>query len=1216
MNKKLLLFLILFLIPIFVNADPVCCEKTLSGATCQYTDQSECAVGSKSAPTNCYFTSFCKLGTCFDLSDGRCYANMPLGTCNARGTNASFSDLSIENTPQCSVGCCIIGDQASLITQTRCKKETAKYPDLEMVFKEDVKDEAACVQLSRNTDKGCCVQSSDNCQYTTRANCALPTGTDLAGNGFFEGKYCSDTKLNCDCTPHTKKGCLDSSEDVYWFDSCGNAEEVAQDCDYVNKQNICGQSKTTKEFTCVDLSCSAEMDLFNMDAKQIFTEGNTIKNGESWCEYDVDMNKYNGNNALIGFGRDVPGSRYYRGVCINNKVLVEPCKDFREEWCISDAMKIDNSNYNVAACRLNRWQDCVAQKNVKDCKNTEQRDCIWNSNGQCAPFISPGSKFWEDEGTDICKSGSQTCTAYIKVPGLTKLLADGGKSDITKSLLGIGLQTFGKIMSFGQTGLAEQPECIENCQCLDHKFTVSANNYCRSLGDCGAEYNLLTEDKENILSGFSITTGSDIPSIVKFAKNVGSGDPGKITYKDLTNWVTMDKTAGSPDLNSYSKLGGALLTSMMTNAMVQGIIVSPLELSNTLKLKVWSSYTISPLTKLINYGLGTISNKITDSKIWQSIMSKVGTSFVTKETVTKLSEDAVAKKATAEAAQAAAEAAVSTPNAKSAQLVAESAKKAAEIAQTAATEATTIQQATSQVATIMKIFSYASYIEMGLQLIDISGTEIVKVNIESKCESWQAPINSKDCEKCNPEDVNSPSWRKDKVCSEYTCKSLGQSCVLLNAGTGNDTCVSQNPRDVKPPVISVWKEGLGNYQSKITEVANRGYTYTETIPAFTFFPMALKTDEPAICKASLNNSARFADIQGYFGSTLYTYDHLVLSSIPNTYSLEQNGTLIAVPGQTYTLYVKCQDSLGNQNDAAYYVRYTIQQGPDVTPPVIEGSNLVDGSYFSYGINQTNLDLYVNEPADCKWSMMDKEYDVMENTMICVKKPNDLTLYPCSTTLTPLIDQIVNKFYFRCKDQPGVTIKNRNTNEQSFVLTLRGSYPLRIDSISPSGEISTRNFTLRVETSKGATYDGKAYCYYGETNDINLMNLFFKTNSSVHEQLLSPARSSTPYTYYVTCVDYGGNINSTSTTIKMTQDVNAPRVTSVYEDSSFTPSHLKIILDEVAECQYNIGKDFTYGDGTAMTNDKLEHDTLFEDGSTYYIKCMDASNNLMSYIFHA
>ena len=36
----------------------------------------------------------------------------------------------------------------------------------------------------------------------------------------------------------------------------------------------------------------------------------------------------------------------------------------------------------------------------------------------------------------------------------------------------------------------------------------------------------------------------------------------------------------------------------------------------------------------------------------------------------------------------------------------------------------------------------------------------------------------------------------------------------------------------------------------------------------------------------------------------------------------------------------------------------------------------------------------------------------------------------------------------------------------------------------------------------------------------------------------------------------------------------------------------------------------------MADDSIEHDALYDEGATYYIRCLDASNNLMLHVFHA
>jgi len=92
-------------------------------------------------------------------------------------------------------------------------------------------------------------------------------------------------------------------------------------------------------------------------------------NGESWCVYDDG----------VGNGGDRVGSRYFREICVDGKVRVEPCADFRNEICLESSIETDAGDFGTAACRVNRWQDCVDQDEEDDCLNTDRRDCFWMS---------------------------------------------------------------------------------------------------------------------------------------------------------------------------------------------------------------------------------------------------------------------------------------------------------------------------------------------------------------------------------------------------------------------------------------------------------------------------------------------------------------------------------------------------------------------------------------------------------------------------------------------------------------------------------------------------------------------------------------------------------------------------------------------------------------------------------------------------------------------
>src|SRR3989339_828829 len=76
-----------------------------------------------------------------------------------------------------------------------------------------------------------------------------------------------------------------------------------------------------------------------------------------------------------------------------------------------------------------------------------------------------------------------------------------------------------------------------------------------------------------------------------------------------------------------------------------------------------------------------------------------------------------------------------------------------------------------------------------------------------ECKNWDAPTGGDDCEKCNAQDGGIP-------CSEYQCRSLGQSCQLLNDGEVNGSelselkCVWVNRNDVEYPIITPWEGAL------------------------------------------------------------------------------------------------------------------------------------------------------------------------------------------------------------------------------------------------------------------------------------------------------------------------------------------------------------------------------------------------------------------------
>src|SRR3989344_8450815 len=76
--------LIIFLTTLSSAAeDNVCCEKTKSGLSCQDVTADKCAAGSRQVPSSCQSTSYCRLGYCYDSSEGTCIDKTPENVCNA-----------------------------------------------------------------------------------------------------------------------------------------------------------------------------------------------------------------------------------------------------------------------------------------------------------------------------------------------------------------------------------------------------------------------------------------------------------------------------------------------------------------------------------------------------------------------------------------------------------------------------------------------------------------------------------------------------------------------------------------------------------------------------------------------------------------------------------------------------------------------------------------------------------------------------------------------------------------------------------------------------------------------------------------------------------------------------------------------------------------------------------------------------------------------------
>ena len=521
--------LIIGLVPtVFAEASPwpafnVCCEKTQQDAWCINTLEENCDNNFRITPTSCETTSFCSPGCCYDSSEGLCMENTPEKVCNDGG--GTWDNDAECNIPQCDLGCCVLGTQASFVTLTRCKKLSSDY-GLEADFRKNILDEASCINFAAGRDEGACVYESDfdrTCRFTSRQDClGSEQGNQTSEAEFFKDYLCSAPELATNCGQSEKTTCVDGKQEVYFLDTCGNTANIYDaskkdndaywekkidksdscgyndqdgnadsrtcgNCDYF-QGSICSEgSAELGDYACNDLNC------YNTE------NGQDYKNGESWCVFDSN---------LVGEGRDPAGSRHFRHVCMFGEETIEACADFRNEVCLENTIESQGESFNEAACRINRWPDCIDQKEEDDCLNTDKRDCFWYpgyalpqlettnrvtgnvvapitgrvfgeifggkgskdeileegsgiqpGNGICLPDVTPGLKFWQSgEAETICELGNSECVVVY------------------------------------EKGLISEKKCKENCECLEQSWRDEMNEICVSLGDCGEYINFVGKE--------------------------------------------------------------------------------------------------------------------------------------------------------------------------------------------------------------------------------------------------------------------------------------------------------------------------------------------------------------------------------------------------------------------------------------------------------------------------------------------------------------------------------------------------------------------------------------------------------------------------------------------------------------------------------------------------------------------------------------------------
>lgn len=1208
------------------------CVETTDGELCQEYARDDCddkCVGD-CIDSSSDLISECQLGTCFDSVEGTCSSNSLKGVCENEEGEWS-EDANIE---ECQLGCCLAGDEADFITEQQCYR-IEEVSGVNIEFQPETNTELTCWAQAQTQSEGACLIGTDDktCRFYTASECSAEEDSK-----FYDGFLCSHPDLETGCEKLNTTGCYDNKYGVYWFDSCGNKENIYEGSNVVDKdkswnngkvlplsdacsfgtesdslanQGTCGNCDLFETSTsCGEKTDSEKLDdstqnVVCRDSSCIDVDGNRRENGESWCYYQGNVLPKTGDSLLLR-SSTTPGSRHFKLSCVEGVIYNESCGDYRDYICTELATETeDEKEISTATCRSNLADLCI-NYNFEDDDATMQTECLNNPDCYLKNIVVDDS----DYEFNIC------APKYPKGFNLDDL------PEYAEGICGLATMdcTAAKVKEISGSDW-------ENKGCVEESFTKQMNDFCMSLGDCGASVNYVGEysDEGYSISEAPILGSGYISSILNYfliisGENITSSDMDNITdavgtsgeFADSSLEEVSDNFAESvveSDAFTYGMYGGgvggmALLSyaSSLGTPAVSGIISSS-GLFGQGAIGQFFTGTPAVASSFAPF-LGAVSGAIIGAAIVMYLIDALGIGAGLEDWMTYTLVGAGAIGGGLAGFSVLGEAGLSG----------------------LWTTGIGIGGLVVLAVVIIAIIVF--------ELIGVG--DVKEYTATFTCMPWTPETGGENCHRCGEDGFG---------CSEYACESLGASCQFLNEGTSFEVC-EYIESDLNPPKISPLEDILPEGYS-YDDISNTGFTIKSNtedgcIPSFELIDIGVSLNEAGRCTFAVDqgvfsaqeviegldenglgevgdseslqeeDSSEYMDEFYFGGSNVFLSEHTHPFYMPSLSSLGLGGY---DPERRidFDLAIRCEDTDGNTNSVDFTIRMCLAPGDNLFPPYVTDYNPLD-NLTEYSATEQDISIYTNEPADCKWSSEDESYDDMADEFDCDNGPYEMKPrgFECSATVPMPAEKMNVTYYARCKDQPWLPEDNetRNVMSDSHIITLGRGSELKIDSISPSdGKTLTFgsppiSVDVLVKTSGGG-YNGIAECSYhiGE-NYISFLNTYDTEHSQTFDQFDSGDKI-----LKIKCEDAVGNTAYGTSEFTMEIDSIAPIVTRSY----ISGSNLNILTNEKAVCYYDLDRcNFNINNATAISiGFGTSHSFAWETGKTYHIKCKDTWGNYES-----
>ncbi len=480
------------------------------------------------------------------------------------------------------------------------------------------------------------------------------------------------------------------------------------------------------------------------------------------------------------------------------------------------------------------------------------------------------------------------------------------------------------------------------------------------------------------------------------------------------------------------------------------------------------------------------------------------------------------------------------------------------------------------------------------------------------CLPWEPPAGGDKCNQCGEEGFD---------CTEYSCKTLGKNCELINEGTSDETCENTGDRnDILAPIISPWLDNITEGHS-YAAISERGFEVKNSegdgcIEEFALVDFGISLNELGKCKISYESFSEFdneydLDFDSSESSPDYdilsfgrhVYNHSIRTMVPNLEAIGVNDVGPTARG-TYKMFVTCEDASPNENvnEFDYVIEMCVKEGVDLVPPIIQ-KIVPDSENIRFDAKVQDVTIYLNEPAECKWDDKNVEFSEMENDFNCKSEPQQRTLFgwKCDDTFSIKNDE--SKFYVSCIDQPWEEDETKRNIMDPKEIRFMKTDELEIEKVSPDGDYLVFGgrpgiVNLSVETDGGIN-NGEATCYYkwGERwiEMISSSSLHWQRGLKLFEG---------GYDIPIKCIDPISNIAYGNITFNISIDSTPPELTRIYVSSG----DLVIVTDEPSSCYYSKTDCFfdikNQSQSTKMSGDDIVHTTGSDSSITYYIRCAD------------